>query len=195
MNLLENKAKSLSEIGFSRREFIAAGLITVASSLIPYKTLAAIEELYQERELSFYNVNTNESLRTVYWREGKYLPKALAEINHIFRDTRTGKVKSINTNLIDLLFALQKKLETNEPFNIISGYRTPGSNAILRKKKKGVAKNSLHMYGKAVDLRVPDYSLKVVRRAAMGMKGGGVGYYPHSNFIHIDVGEIRYWRG
>ncbi len=195
MNLLENKINSVLKSVLSRRKFLATGLITAASYLIPRKTLAAVEDLSPERELYLYNVYTEESLKTVYWREGQYLSGALSEINYILRDIHNGKVKSINTNLIDLIFTLKKNLKTDSPFHIVSGYRTPGTNALLRKRRKGVAKNSLHMYGKAVDLRLPDYSLKVVRRTAMELKGGGVGYYPRSGFVHIDVGNIRYWRG
>jgi uncharacterized protein YcbK (DUF882 family) len=192
---LENKIKEILKAGFSRRELLSMGLVTVASTIIPHKTLAAIEEPEAERDISFYNLYSHENLEIVYWRDGKYLPEALSEINHMFRDSRTGKVKIINKNLIDLLFNLKTKLKTNEPFQIVSGYRSPRSNAILRKKKKGVARNSLHMYGKAVDLRVPGQSIRTVRYAAMGLKGGGVGYYPRSSFVHIDVGDIRYWRG
>lgn len=182
--------------GISRRKVLSMGLITMASSIIPSKAISAVEEiLVRERMLCFYNLYTKETLETVYWKDGNYVPEGMAELNHILRDIRTGKVKTIDSSLLDLLFALQQNLGNKEPFHIISGYRTPKSNAILSEKKKGVAKYSLHMYGKAIDIRIPGHKLRDVRRAAMKLKGGGVGYYPRSNFIHVDTGNIRYWWG
>ncbi len=180
----------------SRRKVLSMGLITMASGIIPSKAISAVEDiLVRERMLCFYNLYTKETLETVYWKDGSYLTDGIAELSHILRDIRTGKVKNIDKSLLDLLFALQQKLGNNEPFHIISGYRTPQSNALLSEKKKGVAKFSLHMYGKAVDIRIPGHKLRDVRRAAMSLKGGGVGYYPRSNFIHVDTGNIRYWWG
>ncbi len=182
--------------GISRRKVLSMGLITMASSIIPSKAISAVEEiLVQERMLCFYNLYTKETLEAVYWKDGNYVQEGTAKLSHILRDIRTGKVKNIDRNLLDLLFALQQKLGNNEPFHIISGYRTPRSNALLSEKKNGVAKQSLHMYGKAVDIRIPGHKLRDVRRAAMKLKGGGVGYYPRSNFIHVDTGNIRYWWG
>lgn len=172
------------------------GLITAAAAVIPCNALAsAYGSVSDVRELHFYNVSTHEDLKVIYWKEGWYIPEALAEINHIFRDFRTGKVKAINKELLDLLFKVRKQINVDKPFHIISGYRSPGSNAILRKYNKNVAKNSLHMYGKAVDIRVPGFSLRTLRREAMNLGKGGVGYYPHAKSIHVDIGEVRYWRG
>ncbi|MEN8265056.1 MAG: YcbK family protein [Nitrospirota bacterium] len=180
----------------SRRKVLSMGLITMASGIIPSKAISAVEDiLVRERILCFYNLYTKETLEVVYWKDGSYVPEGTAKLNHILRDIRTGKVKTIDRSLLDLLFALQQNLGNNEPFHIISGYRTPQSNALLSKKKKGVAKYSLHMYGKAVDIRIPGHKLRDIRRAAMKLKGGGVGYYPQSNFIHVDTGNIRYWWG
>lgn len=180
----------------SRRKFLALGIVTAVSGLIPVSPIEAIENIVvPERSLYFYNVYTGEELDTVYWKDGEYIPEALAEINFILRDIRTGRVKPIKTKLLDVLFAVREKLKCKEPFHMISGYRSPRSNAILRKKKRGVAKNSLHMYGKAIDISLPGYSLRGVRRAAMDLRSGGVGYYPSSKFVHIDIGNIRYWRG
>ena len=179
----------------TRRKLLSMGLVAAAAAMVPSAIASAGSLLERERALSFYNLYTGESLRAVYWQDGKYIPDAMAEINFILRDIRTGKVKTINRDLLDLLAGVQKKLKCNEPFHIISGYRSPQSNALLGKKKKGVAKNSLHMYGKAIDVRVPGYSLKNLRRTAMSLKRGGVGYYPKSRFVHIDVGQVRYWWG
>lgn len=170
------------------------GLITAASVIIPRKSLSAVQySALSEKSLYLHHVYTGESLRTVYWKEGRYIPQALTEINYLFRDTRTGKVMAINTELLDLLCELGKNTKSREPFYIVSGYRTPRSNAYLRKTTKGVARNSLHMYGKAVDIRLPGYRLESLRYAAMELRRGGVGYYPHSHFIHVDVGSVRYW--
>ncbi len=179
----------------SRRRLLTMGIAAVTSAMVPNALAAAGSLMERERSLSFYNLYTGESLSSVYWHDGKYLSDAMAEISFILRDIRTGKVKPIDRNLLDLLANVQSELECNEPFHIISGYRTPKSNALLGKKKKGVAKNSLHMYGKAIDVRVPGYSLKNLRLAAMNLKRGGVGYYPKSRFVHMDVGQVRYWWG
>jgi uncharacterized protein YcbK (DUF882 family) len=166
------------------------------ASLSPCPVLGAIRESPSpERSLSLYNPNTRESLHTTYWSNGKYLQKALSDINHILRDRRTGEIKQINTRLLDLLNAIGMELKTQKPFHIISGYRSRRTNALLRKCGKRAAKNSLHIQGKAVDIRLPGYRLSALRRAAFKLKGGGVGYYPRSRFVHIDVGPIRYWRG
>lgn len=181
--------------GISRRKFLGIGLVTAVSALVPSGVYAAAKELSPEKTISFYNVYTHENLAEVYWKDGLYVPEALSQVNHIFRDIRTGRETKINKELIDLLHDLQQELNTDEPFHITSGYRTPRSNELLRKTKKGVAKNSLHMYGKAADIRLPGYSLEEVRRAAMNLRAGGVGYYPRSKFVHVDVGDLRYWRG
>lgn len=181
--------------GFSRREFLGMSMAAAVTTIIPSAIYAAAEELQTEKTICFHNVYTLETLETVYCKNGEYLPEALSGINHIFRDIRTGKERTISKELIDLLYDLQQDIKSDGPFQIISGYRTPRSNALLRKTKKGVAKNSFHMYGKAVDIRLPDYSLGTLRRKAMNLRGGGVGYYPRSNFIHVDVGAVRYWRG
>ncbi len=179
----------------TRRDLIALGLVTAASALLPFKAYAGSEPGPVPKELLFYNMYTDEHMKIVYWRDGMYLPDALADINHIFRDIRTGKERDIDINLVDLLFDIKTRIRSKEPYCIISGYRTPKSNALLSKRKKGVARKSLHMFGKAVDIRIPGYSLKGIRRVAMKHRAGGVGYYPRSKFVHLDVGEVRYWRG
>lgn len=146
-----------------------------------------------DRLLSFYNLHTDERLKTVYWSQGDYVPEALTEINHILRDFRTGTVVPIHTDLLDLLNRLSATLDTSRPFDIISGYRSPKTNAMLRHRTEGVAKRSLHMRAMAADIRVPGRRLKDLRRAAVALRGGGVGYYPKSDFVHVDVGRVRYW--
>ena len=194
MSLIEKNQDVLNRI-ITRRDLLALGLVTAASTIFPLKARAVSEKISSQKELFFYNVYTKENINTVYWKDGMYLPDELARINHIFRDIRSGKEREININLLDLLFEVKEQLKSEDPFHVMSGYRTPKSNAMLRKRKKGVAKNSLHMYGKAVDISIPGYSLRGIRKAAMKLRAGGVGYYPRSKFLHLDVGEVRYWWG
>jgi len=180
--------------GMCRRDFIAAGLAITAGCLFPYKVFSAVStSICAEKKLSFYNTHTGESLSTVYCEQGTYLTQALSNINHILRDFRTGEVIEIETDLLDLLFTLQQKLESTGPFHVISGYRSPKTNSLLNTLNKGVAANSLHQYGKAIDIRLPGCALKDLERAAVELRMGGVGCYPSSNFVHVDVGRIRYW--
>jgi uncharacterized protein YcbK (DUF882 family) len=140
-----------------------------------------------------YETHTKESVATVYWVDGTYLPEALTDINRVLRDFRTDEVKPIDTGLLDLVCAIRVRLKAQDPFHVISGYRSPKTNAMLRKNNRGVARKSLHQYGKAVDIRLPGCSLSLLRRVATELRAGGVGYYPRSNFIHVDVGQVRYW--
>jgi uncharacterized protein YcbK (DUF882 family) len=121
------------------------------------------------------------------------LKESLREINHLLRDHRTGDTVQMDRELLDLLYSLQHKVESKKEFQVISGYRSPKTNAMLRSKSSGVAKKSLHMQGKAIDIRLPGTSLKNLRKAAVALKSGGVGYYPNSNFVHVDTGRVRYW--
>jgi uncharacterized protein YcbK (DUF882 family) len=181
--------------GNSRRSFFKTGLAMAgAGCLFPKKAFAAITGfLTAEKSLSFYNTHTGEDLKTTYCEQGTFVPDALSSINYILRDFRTGDVKQIDTNLLDLLFTLKQKLKTSEPFHIISGYRSPVTNSALRKDGHGVAAQSLHLQGKAIDIRLPGYDLKTLHKAAVELQSGGVGYYPSPDFVHVDVGRVRYW--
>jgi uncharacterized protein YcbK (DUF882 family) len=177
-----------------RRDFLTAGLVTAAVFHFPIGAVAAVTKFFStERALSFYNAHTGENMNAVYWQEGKYVPHALADINCILRDFRTGEVKEIDIDLLDLLFALLQELESPGPLHIISGYRSRETNSLLNIMSRGVVKDSLHIQGKAIDIRLPGRELKTLRRAAVGLQRGGVGYYPFSDFVHIDVGRVRYW--
>ena len=132
-------------------------------------------------------------MRTTYWEEGVYIPEAMEEINHVLRDYRTGEAAAMDRELMDLLYAIRTKSGNTKPFRIISGYRSPKTNAMLNKKTSGVAKKSLHMEGKATDINLPGTDLAQLRKIAMHIKGGGVGFYPKSGFVHVDVGRVRYW--
>jgi uncharacterized protein YcbK (DUF882 family) len=148
-----------------------------------------------QRSLWLYNPNTKESVNTVYWEDGHFVAQGLDEINHIMRDRLTGQTKPIDVDLLDLLFAITTRVKTTRPLHIISGYRSPRTNALLRKRGKPAAKNSYHLQGKAVDIRLPGYRLSALRKVSTQLRGGGVGYYPSSRFLHVDVGPIRYWSG
>lgn len=147
------------------------------------------------RVLAFDNIHTGEKLKVEYWAEGQYLPDALAQVNHLLRDFRSGDVHPIAPQLLDLLSMLRTRLETVEPVSVISGYRSPVTNAKLRdaREHSGVASKSLHMQGMAIDIRIAGRALAAVHNAAMAQRSGGVGYYPHSDFVHLDVGRVRIW--
>jgi uncharacterized protein YcbK (DUF882 family) len=148
------------------------------------------------RALSFVHTHTAEKLSIEYCCNGQYQPAALEKLNHLLRDFRTNQMKPIDPKLFDLLHELATEVGTEAPFHIISGYRSPVTNAMLRERggaHTGVATNSLHMVGKAMDIRLPDVKLKTLREAAASLKRGGVGYYPSSNFVHVDTGRVRYW--
>ncbi len=174
----------------SRRGFLKAGTLA-AASLLPGGAGGVL--LPSERTLAFYNTHTGESLKTVYRTGAEYLPEALSDINRILRDHHTGEIRPMEVGLLDLLHALKERLDARRAFHIISGYRSPATNALLRKKKKGVAENSLHLVGKAIDIHLPGCTLGELRRAAMWFKKGGVGYYPQPGFVHVDVGRVRHW--
>ncbi len=183
-----------NEDRLSRRRFVRLGLLASAACFLPSPALAALWPAgHGARKLSFYNLHTDETLTTVYWADGKYVPEALSEINYILRDFRRNAVKPIDARLLDLLHALRANLDTNAAFQVISGYRSPLTNAMLRRASEGVAAHSLHLKGQAIDLRVPGRELSLVRDAALALRGGGVGYYPRSDFVHVDVGRIRTW--
>jgi len=160
----------------------------------PQTVFSSLGELSKpKRSLSLYNPNTRESLDTVFWAHGRYVPQALSELNHFMRDYRTGEIKAVDTRLLDLLYSIQRDLKAKKPLTIISAYRSPRTNANLRKRGKGAAANSYHMQAKAADIRLPGYKLSALRRAAWRQKVGGVGYYPRDRFVHIDVGPFRCW--
>lgn len=163
----------------------ATGLIAapaIALPIAPYK-----------RTLAFHNLRTGDSVSLVYWAEGRYLPDAMRRITYVLRDGRTDETYPIDPRLIDLMTRLRSTLRSSEPLQIICGYRSPETNEMLRETTEGVAANSLHMVGEAVDLRVEGRSLAAVHRAALSLEAGGVGYYPRSDFVHIDVGRVRRW--
>lgn len=180
---------------FNRRQLLKTGLLASIVCLAPLPVWARYG-LFDApmRSLSLLNTHTGERLRkVVYWEQGSYLPEALQDISYVLRDHRTDEVHSIDPMTIDLMAALSRTVEAESPFEIISGYRSPQSNSDLRANNRGVAKNSFHMQGRAVDLRLKGVPLKVLRKAALRLRMGGVGYYPKSNFVHVDTGSVRSW--
>lgn len=178
-------------VNSQRRRFIAGGAATTA--MLFTRPLFAAIPLERPRALKFQNLHTGEKLTTEYWADGQYLPRGLGDIAKVLRDHRNGAIHAIDPKLLDLLHTLQNTLETASPFQVISGYRSAESNAKLAAASTGVAKRSMHMDGKAIDIRVPGIELINVHKAAKAMQGGGVGYYAASNFVHMDVGRVRYW--
>ncbi|MHB1214525.1 MAG: YcbK family protein [Thiobacillus sp.] len=176
----------------SRRKFIKLGMLAAA---LPAPAFASRGASTSERRLSLSNLHTGEKADLPYWIEGQYVPESLAEINHVLRDHRTGQVAAIDTQLLDLLHHVNATLGTSRPFHVISGYRSPASNRMLSSHSSGVAKHSLHMEGKAIDIRLPGIPLADLHRTGLKLQGGGVGYYPGSNFVHLDVGRVRTWGG
>jgi uncharacterized protein YcbK (DUF882 family) len=145
------------------------------------------------RTLAFHNLHTGESLKTTFWADGTYVPGAMREIDWLLRDFRSGDVKTMDPALLDLLHALQGRLETESPFQVISGYRSPATNAKLHERSQGVASKSFHTKGRAIDIGLADRDLAHLHRAALSLRTGGVGYYPSSGFIHVDTGPVRRW--
>jgi uncharacterized protein YcbK (DUF882 family) len=147
----------------------------------------------EPRALAFRNLHTGESVDVVYRADGELDYGALREIDWVLRDFRTGEARQMDRRLLDLLWRLRTALETTEPYEVISGYRSPKTNAMLRREGRGVSRVSLHMQAMAVDVRVPGCSLTALRDAALALRLGGVGYYGSSDFVHVDVGRVRFW--
>jgi uncharacterized protein YcbK (DUF882 family) len=179
----------------SRREFLAIGGGALATFLIPTWGQAAWQPDAGTRSLSFYHTHTGERLSVCYFRNGRYQSGAIERINSLLRDHRTGDIEPIDRRLIDDLYRVKQQLGSDAVFHVISGYRSPQTNSMLRKKSSGVAKFSYHMLGRAIDIRIPGCKTALVRDACIDLQCGGVGYYPRSDFVHLDTGAIRAWRG
>ena len=173
-----------------RRDLLKGALGLAGAALFGHAAQAAAAA---PRTLSLLNLHTGEALKATYFEGGEYLPDALAAMNHLLRDFRTGDVHPIAPGLLDLVTTLQGRLETTQTVHVISGYRSPHTNAVLHERSNGVATRSLHMQGEAMDIRIPGIELAHVREAALNLQRGGVGYYPGANFVHVDVGRVRYW--
>jgi len=146
-----------------------------------------------ERHLKFFNTHTQERLEVCYRRDNQYHPEAIEAVNNILRDHRTNEIHPIDLRLLDLLHIIRAKAGQDSCLHIISGYRSPTTNAELRRRSRRVATKSLHMLGHAVDIRIPGVRTTTVRKIAMGLNQGGVGFYRKSDFVHIDIGRVRAW--
>jgi uncharacterized protein YcbK (DUF882 family) len=174
----------------SRRSLLQATVCLVPVSFLPMTALARTADA---RRLRFYHTHTSEKLDVVYAEDGAYVPGALAEVNRLLRDFRSGDVHPIDPRLLDILHDVQERTGSAGRFEVISGFRSPATNAMLRAHSSGVANRSLHLQGQAIDVRLTGASTRNVRRAAIAMRRGGVGYYPESDFVHLDTGRVRTW--
>ena len=199
-NFDRSQDKTQDNTGFNRRRFLQLGIGAATTIFLPNafagrSSLAVAQSTIAlpERKLSLLNLHTGEHLKATYWAEGQYQTSELKAINHVLRDHRTGDAYHMDNDLLNLLHTLHQKMDSRQEFEVISGYRSPKTNAALNKKSSGVAKKSLHMQGKAIDIRLPGCQLADLRKAAINCQTGGVGYYPKSDFIHIDTGRVRRW--
>ncbi|MCW5619465.1 MAG: DUF882 domain-containing protein [Nitrosomonas sp.] len=197
IHFLTQHQSALSKVNtqpdLKRRHMLKAGI--GACGLLAFSGAHAGTLHMNERKLTFLNLHTNERVQATYWAEGGYQSDGLLAIEKVLRDHRTGEVYPIDHNLLDLLQLLQYKMGSQREFHVISGYRSPKTNEQLSAKSNGVAKQSLHMLGKAIDIRLPGHALTDLRDAALSLQVGGVGYYPSSDFIHVDTGHFRQWHG
>jgi uncharacterized protein YcbK (DUF882 family) len=162
--------------------------------MLPLPALAAtLKSVHTRRTLGFFNTHTHETLKVCYFDGDGYRPEALNKINFILRDYRADEILPIDPLLLDQLFALKSRIHPRTPFHVISGYRSPATNAMLRRTTTGVARTSFHTRGRAIDIRLPGYSTRRLRNLSIKLKAGGVGYYPKSDFVHLDTGQVRSW--
>lgn len=195
---MSNRVDSNNRGILNRRSFLGLGAVATAAALVPGRAQAAVAAApaKRDRTLSLFHTHTGERLKLAYCCDGEYQPEALSQLNHLLRDFRVNEEKPIDPQLFDLLHELGGVLETDQPYHIISGYRSPRTNTMLRERggsHTGVASQSLHMVGKAIDIRLPGVKLDHLRSAAVSLKRGGVGFYPSSNFVHVDTGRVRFW--
>jgi uncharacterized protein YcbK (DUF882 family) len=178
----------------SRRQFLYGGAVLTAGLALPGSLRAAIApDDAQQQRLILFNLHTREKLDVCYAQRGAYRPEALAAINNILRDHRANKIHPIDTRLLDLLSAIRSRVGPDACLHIVSGYRSPETNQMLRQRSHRVARKSLHMKGHAADIRIPGVPTKKLRKIAIGLRQGGVGYYPRSRFVHVDIGQVRTW--
>lgn len=178
----------------SRRALMVAfASMTVAAAPTYTNAFGFLRRGGNVRRLRMYSGRTGESINMIYWADGKYIKPAVREISYFMRDWRQNKAIEIDRTTLDIMAVAHGLMDVDEPYLLLSGYRTPQTNAMLRRRSGGVARNSYHMKGKAADLRLKSRSVPQMARAAIACKGGGVGRYSRSNFVHMDSGPIRTW--
>lgn len=185
-----------SNVGFTRRGVLGIFAATTVVAAPTYSNaFGFLRGAGDIRRISMYSGRTGERIDTIYWLEGDYIRDSLREINQFMRDWRNGETIRIDTRTIDIMAASHRLLDIDEPYMLLSGYRTPQTNAMLRGRSRGVARNSLHMKGQAADLRLSSRNVSQMARAAKACAAGGVGRYSRSNFVHMDCGPVRSWGG
>lgn len=182
--------------GFTRRGllgvFAATALVAAPTYSNAFGLLKGAGDI---RRIRMYSGRTGEMMDTVYWIDGEYIPEVAKEINHFMRDWRTDDKIEMDLRNLDIMAAAHRLMDVSEPYMLLSGYRSPATNAMLRSKSRGVAKNSLHMKGQAADLRLKSRTVGQMAKAAAACAAGGVGRYSRSDFVHMDCGAVRSWGG
>lgn len=186
----------IARTGFTRRGILG---VFAATALVAAPTYSNAFGLMRGagdiRRIRMYSGRTGESIDTIYWIDGKYIKEVLVEINHFMRDWRTNDAMSMDARTVDIMAASHRLMDVSEPYMLLSGFRSPRTNAMLRSQSRGVAKNSLHLKGQAADLRLKSRTVGQMARAAEACASGGVGRYSGSNFVHMDCGPVRHWGG
>ncbi len=175
-----------------RRRVLSGLALASVAPLLPSAARDAAGDRTGERALTLHHTHTGEQLRTVYFADGAYVAGSLRDLQRLLRDFRTGAEHPIDPALYDTLHALSQRCGGGT-FEIISGYRSPRTNAMLRQSSSGVAEHSLHIEGRAIDIRLSGFDTARLRAAALSLAHGGVGYYPQSDFVHVDTGRFRTW--
>ena len=193
---MDRKAHAPSIRALSRRHFLTTAASATAAfattTLLPDFAFAA-KALPPTRSLAFRSLHTGEEIKATYLRDGQLQPEGVKALNFVLRDWRNDEIWQMDPQLFDLLYALRRRMDSSQPFELISGYRSPETNAKLAAASSGVAKRSLHMRGMASDIRLPERDLLALHKVAVAMKAGGVGLYTKSGFVHVDTGRVRYW--
>ena len=181
----------MSQSPYSRRDLIGGG----AAALVMAALSERVSARTPERRLAFVNANTRERCDVCFFADGRYRADGLVELNHAMRDWRTGATRTMDPKLLDLLVRLRDRLDIapTKPLRLVSAYRSPKTNGAMHARSHGVASKSQHMLGKATDIAIPGVPLNRLRDAALALRAGGVGYYPHDGFVHVDTGPVRHW--
>lgn len=186
----------MNEINKNRRKWLSLGGIILGSALLPQSVLAVLPKTSKPRILFFRNINTGDTFRGEFLTNRGFSSSSLKKIDYLMRDKRNNQIHKMDPRLFHKFARIQSSLGLkNSEIQIICGYRSPASNSAMRRSGRGVASNSYHTRGQAIDFRIDGVSLAKLRQAAENLNNGGVGYYPRSNFIHVDTGPVRTWRG
>src|SRR6185295_12733881 len=172
---------------------LAGGALIAGAASSLLAPIASATAAIEPRRVSLFNLHTGDRFSDAYWEQGNYVPDAMTAIKHVMRDFRSNETHDIDPRLLDQLHQLNGLVGAAAPYQIISGYRSPTTNAMLHANSDGVATHSLHLDGRAIDIRVAGVDLTHLRDAALSLRAGGVGYYQASDFVHVDTGRVRHW--